>query len=271
MGLPLHSPGEPLVQELGEGHRRPLVPASADLGQELASICLACFMAAQPLRQDVPSCEAPIGPLSWCDVEPEVGFEPTTFRLRVGEPSSSRCFRVLFWLLTSAGSSVECVSDLSCYGRGNDQENDQADPWRLSQASRRASLPSWDRPGPDPGPVRRDRLRLDRGATLPHLLPGGPAGAAAGRRPPRGAGQRQPRPGGPPGAGRGSGRPAHRHLEALVSNVRAKRPPSSRLELLDRNKETSDTLIAQLQPWRTPSSTCSPAAMPRPARPAPKS
>jgi hypothetical protein len=63
-----------------------------------------------------------------CAFEPEVGFEPTTFRLRVEEPSSSRCRPDPFWLLTSAGSSVECVPDLPSYGRRNDQENDQADP-----------------------------------------------------------------------------------------------------------------------------------------------
>jgi hypothetical protein len=34
-------------------------------------------------------------------IEPEVGFEPTTFRLRVEEPSSSRCDRGLFWLHVS--------------------------------------------------------------------------------------------------------------------------------------------------------------------------
>ena len=36
-------------------------------------------------------------------------------------------------------------------------------------------------------------------------------------------------------------------LEALVANVRANRPPASRVELLDQNKETGDALIAQLQ------------------------
>ena len=60
-------------------------------------------------------------------VEPEVGFEPTTFRLRVEEPSSSRYQPGRFWLLTSAGSSSQCVPDLPSYGRGNDQENDRAD------------------------------------------------------------------------------------------------------------------------------------------------
>ena len=64
--------------------------------------------------------------LSPAEMEPEVGFEPTTFRLRVEKHPSSRCQPGLFWLLTSAGSSVECVPDLPCYGRGNDQENDQA-------------------------------------------------------------------------------------------------------------------------------------------------
>jgi hypothetical protein len=60
-----------------------------------------------------------------CAFEPEVGFEPTTFRSRVEEPSSSVCRPDPFWLLTSGGSSVEFVPDLPCYGRGNDQENDQ--------------------------------------------------------------------------------------------------------------------------------------------------
>ena len=38
-----------------------------------------------------------------------------------------------------------------------------------------------------------------------------------------------------------------RVLQALVANVRADRPPHSRLGLLDRNKEASDALTAQLQ------------------------
>jgi hypothetical protein len=66
--------------------------------------------------------------LSWGYVEPEVGFEPTTFRLRVEEPSSTRCYRGLFLLVTSARSSAECAPDLPSYGRWNDQGNDQADP-----------------------------------------------------------------------------------------------------------------------------------------------
>jgi len=38
-----------------------------------------------------------------------------------------------------------------------------------------------------------------------------------------------------------------RVLRALVANVRADRPPRSRVGLLDRNKEASDALVAQLQ------------------------
>jgi hypothetical protein len=60
--------------------------------------------------------------------EPEVGFEPTTFRLRVETHPSSRYQPGRFWLLTSAASSVEFVPDLSCYGRGNDRENDRTQP-----------------------------------------------------------------------------------------------------------------------------------------------
>jgi hypothetical protein len=73
-------------------------------------------------------------------MEPEVGFEPTTFRLRVEEPSSSMCRPDPFWLLTSAGSSVECVPDLPSYGRGNDQGNDQSDPWRPTEPWRPSDL-----------------------------------------------------------------------------------------------------------------------------------
>jgi PAS domain S-box-containing protein len=36
-------------------------------------------------------------------------------------------------------------------------------------------------------------------------------------------------------------------LEALVANVRANQPAATRVELLDQNKETGDTLVAQLQ------------------------
>jgi hypothetical protein len=53
-------------------------------------------------------------------------FEPSTFRLRVEKPSSSRCRPGPFWLLVSAGSSIWCVPDLWRYGRGNDRENDHA-------------------------------------------------------------------------------------------------------------------------------------------------
>jgi hypothetical protein len=66
---------------------------------------------------------------------PEEVSEPTTFRLRDGKPSSSRCRPGPFWLLRSAGSSAEYAPDLSCYGRGNDQENDRlshgisTEPW----------------------------------------------------------------------------------------------------------------------------------------------
>ena len=81
-------------------------------------------------------------------MEPEEGFEPSTFRLRVGKPPSSRYRPGLFWLLTSAGSSVECVPDLPSYGRGNDQENDQTDlwrptePWRPSDPDRKVVAPT---------------------------------------------------------------------------------------------------------------------------------
>jgi CHASE3 domain sensor protein len=36
-------------------------------------------------------------------------------------------------------------------------------------------------------------------------------------------------------------------LEALVANVRAGRPAATRVQLLDRNKESADALIAQLE------------------------
>src|SRR5215218_7121446 len=58
-------------------------------------------------------------------LEPEEGFEPSTFRLRVETHSSSRCQPGLSWLLRSAGSSIQCAPDLPRYGRGNDQGNDQ--------------------------------------------------------------------------------------------------------------------------------------------------
>src|SRR5215211_8394056 len=38
-----------------------------------------------------------------------------------------------------------------------------------------------------------------------------------------------------------------RVLQALVANVRADRPPRTRVGLIDRNKETTDALVAQLQ------------------------
>jgi hypothetical protein len=53
-------------------------------------------------------------------LESEEGFEPTTSRLRLEEPSSSRCCPAMFSLLRSAGSSVECIPGLWRYGRGND-------------------------------------------------------------------------------------------------------------------------------------------------------
>jgi hypothetical protein len=73
--------------------------------------------------------------LSPAVLEPEEGFEPSTFRLRVEEPSSTRCCPGLFWLLTLAGSSSQCVPDLPSYGRRNDQENDRS-AWRESPIGR---------------------------------------------------------------------------------------------------------------------------------------
>src|SRR5215216_4322890 len=58
-------------------------------------------------------------------MEPEVGFEPATFRLRVATHSSSRCQPGRSWLLRSAGSSIQCAPDLPRYGKGNDHWNDQ--------------------------------------------------------------------------------------------------------------------------------------------------
>ena len=52
-------------------------------------------------------------------MEPEEGFEPSTFRLRVETQSSSRCDPGLFLLLMSAGSSVECGPDLRRYSGWN--------------------------------------------------------------------------------------------------------------------------------------------------------
>jgi hypothetical protein len=72
---------------------------------------------------------------------------------------SSRCRLDRFSLLRSAGSSVECVPDLPCYGRGNDQGNDQADlreahgSWRPSNSNRKALL-DWDAQRPPPSPDR---------------------------------------------------------------------------------------------------------------------
>ena len=73
-------------------------------------------------------------------------------------------------------------------------------------------------------------------------------------------------------------------LAALVANVRAGRPAATRVELLDRNKETADALIAQLEamhgeecapssawtwpPSTIPTSSCSTSTSPTcPARP----
>ena len=56
------------------------------------------------------------------EMEPEEGFEPSTFRLRVEEPWSSRCQPGRSWLLRSVGSSSQCVPDLPSYGRWNDCE-----------------------------------------------------------------------------------------------------------------------------------------------------
>src|SRR5829696_6689773 len=78
-------------------------------------------------RRFHPSLLALLNSLLPAQMEPEVGFEPTTFRLRVEEPSSSGYLPDPSWLLTSAGSSVACVAGLPCYGWGNDQENDPAD------------------------------------------------------------------------------------------------------------------------------------------------
>src|SRR6266540_2091430 len=65
-----------------------------------------------------------IDPLTW-SLEPEVGFEPTTFRLRVVEHSSSPCGQVPSSQLTSVAPSAEYASDPGRYGRWHDQGNDQ--------------------------------------------------------------------------------------------------------------------------------------------------
>jgi hypothetical protein len=85
---------------------------------------------------------------------------PATFRLRVEEPSSSVCRPGPFWLLRSAGSSVECVPDLPSYGRGNDQGNDQTDPGETQQSmtafrSGSEGSISTDAPPPRPSPDHR--------------------------------------------------------------------------------------------------------------------
>jgi hypothetical protein len=87
-----------------------------------------------------------------CDI-----IEPTTFRLRVETHPSSRYQLDPFWLLRSAGSSSQCGPDLPCYGRGNDQQNDQANNGRtLDCPSCRMFLgiPPSDRPGSGPGSPR---------------------------------------------------------------------------------------------------------------------
>ena len=56
-------------------------------------------------------------------------------------------------------------------------------------------------------------------------------------------------------------------LAALVANVQANRPPQSRVELLDRNKQVADALIARLQAMKNEEQRCSPAARSRPAGP----
>jgi hypothetical protein len=48
--------------------------------------------------------------LSWGYVEPEVGFEPTTFRLRVGPYPSAWTRPGPSWLLRCAGDSIQCRS-----------------------------------------------------------------------------------------------------------------------------------------------------------------
>jgi hypothetical protein len=52
---------------------------------------------------------------------PREGLDPSTFRLRVETHLSSRYRPGRFRLLRSVGSSSQCVLDLPCYGRGNDQ------------------------------------------------------------------------------------------------------------------------------------------------------
>jgi hypothetical protein len=64
-------------------------------------------------------------PLTCGFFEPEVGFEPTTFRLRVEEHSSSGCQRVPSWLLRSVGSSSQYGPDLRSNGWWNDHGNDR--------------------------------------------------------------------------------------------------------------------------------------------------
>ena len=68
---------------------------------------------------------SPVSPLTWGFSEPEVGVEPTTFRLRGVEHSSSRYRCMLFLLLRSRGLSSQYASGLGRYSRWNDRGNDQ--------------------------------------------------------------------------------------------------------------------------------------------------
>ena len=73
--------------------------------------------------------------LSCWFVEPEVGFEPTTFRLRVAAHPSSGYWPVLFSLLTLVDPSMQCGSDLGRYGRWNDRGNDQPAQGEIEQSA----------------------------------------------------------------------------------------------------------------------------------------
>jgi hypothetical protein len=92
------------------------------------------------------------------------------FRLRVEEPSSSRCHPGPSRLLTSAGSSSQCVPDLPSYSRRNDQENDPARYRRTSSGVRWQAHQTAGLRGRSPGLVGiPDRQRLLGAVPAPQL------------------------------------------------------------------------------------------------------
>src|SRR5215218_5740333 len=103
-------------------------------------------------------------------LEPEEGFEPSTFRLRVETHSSSRCQPGLSWLLRSAARPSSAL--LTCRVMAGGMTKGMTSlprqdyrPWLRSDSDRKVGVP--ENPPPDRRPVTAPGSDPNRRACRP--------------------------------------------------------------------------------------------------------